>query len=105
MAAAPALSSPIRDQRSFDELGIPLHQVTFVVLDLETTGASPNDCAVTEVGAVKYRAGECLGAFHTIVNPGMPVPPFITVLTGITDALLAPAPSLPAVLPAFLEFI
>jgi DNA polymerase-3 subunit epsilon len=105
MAASPALPSPSRDQRSFDELGIPLHQVTFVVLDLETTGASPNDCAVTEVGAVKYRAGECLGTFHTIVNPGMPIPPFITVLTGITDALLAPAPELPAVLPAFLEFI
>jgi DNA polymerase-3 subunit epsilon len=98
-------ASPVGRQRSFEELGIPLHQVTFVVLDLETTGASPHDCAVTEIGAVKYRAGECLGTFQTIVNPGMPVPPLITVLTGITDALLAPAPPLPAVLPTFLEFI
>lgn len=92
-------------QRSFDDLGIPLHRVTFVVLDLETTGASPADCAVTEIGAVKYRAGECLGTFHTVVNPGVPVPPLITVLTGITDALVAPAPPLEAVLPTFLEFI
>lgn len=95
----------LRRQRSFEELGIPLHDVTFVVLDLETTGASPHDCAVTEIGAVKYRTGECLGTFHTIVNPGMPVPPFITVLTGLTDALVAPAPPLSAVLPAFLEFV
>ena len=89
-------------QRSFDDLGIPLHRVTFVVLDLETTGASPADCAVTEIGAVKYRAGECLGTFHTVVNPGVPVPPLITVLTGITDALVAPAPPLQAVLSTFL---
>jgi DNA polymerase-3 subunit epsilon len=101
----PSPAAPVRHQRSFDELGIPLYQVTFVVLDLETTGASPNDCEVTEIGAVKYRAGACLGTFHTIVNPGVPVPPLITVLTGITDALLAPAPPLTEVLPAFLEFI
>jgi DNA polymerase III subunit epsilon len=104
IASTGAPLSPER-QRSFDELGIPLHEVTFVVLDLETTGASPRDCAVTEIGAVKYRAGECLGTFHTIVNPGMPVPPLITVLTGLTDRLLAPAPPLASVLPAFLEFI
>jgi DNA polymerase III subunit epsilon len=92
-------------QRSFDELGVPLHQVTFVVLDLETTGASPAECEITEVGAVKYRAGECLGAFQTLVNPGVPIPPFVTLLTGLTDAIVGPAPMIDEVLPAFLEFV
>ena len=79
-------------QASFDDLGTPLSEVTFVVLDLETTGGSPNDCAITEVGAVKYRGGELLGRFETLVNPGVAIPPFITVLTGITEAMLLPAP-------------
>jgi DNA polymerase-3 subunit epsilon len=76
-----------------------------VVLDLETTGASPNDCAITEVGAVKYCGGELLGRFETLVNPGVPIPPFITVLTGITEAMLLPAPRIDEVLPPLLEFI
>jgi DNA polymerase-3 subunit epsilon len=59
---------------------------------------------ITEIGAVKIRGGEVLGEFHTLVNPGSPIPPFITVLTGITDAMVAPAPLFSEVLPAFLEF-
>jgi DNA polymerase III subunit epsilon len=92
-------------QRSFDDLGTPLHQVTFVVVDVETTGGSPATCAITEVGAVKLRAGEVLGTFQTLVNPGTAIPPSITVLTGITEAMVLPAPRIEAVLPALLEFI
>ena len=92
-------------QASLDDLGTPLSQVTFVVLDLETTGGSPNDCAITEVGAVKMCGGECLGRFETLVNPGVPIPPLITVLTGITEAMLLPAPRIEEVLPPLLEFI
>ncbi|MGH8971090.1 MAG: DEDD exonuclease domain-containing protein, partial [Actinomycetes bacterium] len=91
-------------QASFDELGTPLHEVTFVVVDLETTGGSPASCGITEIGAVKVRAGEVLGEFQTLVNPGVPIPPFISVLTGISDGMVAAAPRLGAVLPAFLEF-
>ncbi len=101
-AAAP--DAPAR-QASFDDLGAPLHEVTFVVLDLETTGGSPNDCAITEIGAVKYRGGETLGRFETLVNPGVPIPPMITVLTGITEAMVMPAPRIDEVLPQFLEFL
>ena len=92
-------------QRSFDDLGVPLHQVTFCVLDLETTGASPPGAAITEVGAVKLRGGECLGTFQTLVNPGVGIPPEITVLTGITEAMVRPAPRIEAVLPSFREFL
>jgi DNA polymerase III subunit epsilon len=92
-------------QRSFDDLGAPLAQVTFCVLDLETTGASPEACAITEVGAIKVRGGECLGTFQTLVNPGAAIPPGITVLTGITEAMVLPAPPIDEVLPALLEFV
>jgi DNA polymerase III subunit epsilon len=91
-------------QGTFDELGVPLAEVTFVVVDLETTGGSPAASAITEIGAVKVRGGEVLGEFQTLVNPQMSVPPFIAVLTGITDAMVATAPRLPAVLPTFLEW-
>lgn len=98
-------STPPASQRTFDELGLPLRLGTFVVVDLETTGTSPASGAmITEIGAVKIRGGEVLGEFHTLVNPGSPIPPFITVLTGITDAMVAPAPLFDEVLPAFLEF-
>ena len=86
-------------QRSLDELGRPLHQVTFCVIDLETTGGSPEDCSITEVGAVKLCGGECLGTFQTLVAPGHAIPRSITVLTGITDAMVEPAPPVEAVLP------
>jgi DNA polymerase-3 subunit epsilon len=98
------LGPPRAVQGTFDELGIPLAEVTFVVVDLETTGGSPASSAITEIGAVKVRGGELLGEFQTLVNPQMSVPPFIAVLTGITDAMVASAPRLPAVLPAFLEW-
>jgi DNA polymerase III subunit epsilon len=100
--ATPAAPSA---QRTFEDLGIPLREVTFVVIDLETTGASPADCEITEVGAVKYRGGECAGTFQTLVNPGVPIPPFVTLLTGLTDALVTPAPQIDAVLPALVEFV
>ena len=103
-APAPSPTEP-RPHRSFDEPGTPLPDVTFVVVDLETTGGSPAACEITEIGAVKYRGGECLGTFQTLVNPGVPIPPFITVLTGITDAMLLPAPRIEEVLPPLLEFI
>jgi len=91
-------------QPTLDELGTPLFEVTFVVLDLETTGGSPADAGITEIGAVKVRGGRLLGEFQTLVHPGSPIPPFISVLTGITDVMVAGAPPLEAVLPAFLEF-
>ena len=91
-------------QSSFADLGTPLSEVTFVVVDLETTGGAPVDAGITEFGAVKVRAGQTLGEFATLTNPGMPIPPFVAALTGITDALLATAPEVRRVLPDFLEF-
>ncbi|MEV4714336.1 DEDD exonuclease domain-containing protein [Micromonospora sp. NPDC049374] len=84
---------------------LPLYATTFVVVDLETTGGAPDGGGITEIGAVKVRGGEQLGVLATLVNPGVPIPPFITVLTGITQAMLLPAPPIEQVLPSFLEFV
>jgi DNA polymerase III epsilon subunit family exonuclease len=83
-----------------------LSQTTFVVLDLETSGASPKTgSAITEIGAVKVLGGHVLGTFKTFVNPGTSLPPFITELTGITDEMLVDAPRIESVLPTLLEFL
>ncbi|CAA9330659.1 MAG: DNA polymerase III epsilon subunit-related protein MSMEG4261 [uncultured Nocardioidaceae bacterium] len=92
-------------QRSFDELGRPLREVSFCVVDLETTGGSAQGGSmITEVGAVKVRGGEVLGEFQTLVNPHTSIPAFIALLTGITDSMVVSAPSIEQVLPQFLEF-
>ncbi len=91
-------------QRSFDDLGTPLFDVEFCVVDLETTGGSPRDCGITEIGAVKVRGGEVTGTFQTLVNPGLAIPPFITILTGITQSMVIEAPPIEEALPSFLEF-
>ena len=100
---APSTGS-IGVQPSLEDIGTPLHEVTFVVVDLETTGGSPTTSAITEIGAVKVRGGEVLGEFQTLVNPGVPVPAQITVLTGITTAMVIDAPPITQVLPSFFEF-
>ncbi len=92
-------------QPSFDDLSTPLFDVTFCVLDLETTGGSAANCEITEIGAVKYHHGDLMGSFQTLVDPGLSIPPSITILTGITEAMVVDAPDIEAALPSFLEFI
>ncbi|WP_459961037.1 DEDD exonuclease domain-containing protein [Nocardia sp. IFM 10818] len=91
-------------QLAFDELETPLYDTTFVVVDLETTGTSPDGDAITEIGAVKVRGGEVLGEFATLINPGRSIPPQVVQITGITTAMVYDAPRIEQVLPGFLEF-
>ncbi|PZR53794.1 DEDD exnuclease domain-containing protein [Xylanimonas oleitrophica] len=91
-------------QPSFEDLGTPLREVTFVVVDLETTGTRAAESGITEIGAVKVRGGEVLGEFQSLVNPGREVPAFVARLTGITTAMVATAPPVSLVLPSFLEW-
>lgn len=93
-------------QRQLSLLDSPaLFDVTFVVLDLETTGLSPDRDRITEVGAVKVRRGDVLGEFSTLVHPGRSIPAAITSVTGITDAMVAGHPPIAGVLPMLLEFL
>ncbi len=103
--AAPGGGAAVPRQASFDELGRPLREVTFCVVDLETTGGSPAaGAAITEIGAVSVRGGEVVGEFQTLVNPQVSIPAFIAVLTGITDSMVATAPTAAQAVPAFLQF-
>ncbi len=93
-------------QATFDDIGRPLSHTTFVVLDLETSGSAPSTGAsITEIGAVKVRGGEVIGTFHTLVNPDGVIPAFITVLTGITNAMVLEAPKIQETFPSLLEFL
>jgi len=91
-------------QTSLDGL-TPLIDTTFVVLDLETTGLSPERDRITEVGAVRARGGEVLAELRTFVDPGVPIPAAVTTITGITDADVATAPRIDQVLPTVHDFV
>lgn len=77
----------------------------FVVFDLETTGAKTPPCRVTEIGAYRVQDGEIVAEFHTLINPEMPIPFFITLLTGITDGMVKDAPKFGEIADDFLGFI
>lgn len=101
-------TSQANAQLSFDEIAadreIELREVTFVVVDLETTGGSGERDRITEIGAMKVRGGEVLGEFATLVDPERDIPPSVVSITGITEAMVTDAPRIDSVLPAFLEF-
>jgi predicted DnaQ family exonuclease/DinG family helicase len=77
----------------------------FTALDLETTGLSPQNDAIIEMGAVRVRDGEICEEFSRLIDPGRPLPRFITRLTGITDADLEGQPSVEALLPELEAFL
>nr|WP_317283062.1 PolC-type DNA polymerase III [uncultured Sellimonas sp.] len=78
---------------------------TFVVFDLETTGFSPIQDKIIEIGAVKVEKGKITDRFSTFVNPQVPIPFEITKLTSITDEMVEDAETIETILPQFLEFI
>jgi DNA polymerase III subunit epsilon len=110
MVMQPVAARPfaISRQRSLAGIGdvndVPLHEVTFCAVDLETTSGSWKDGEIVEIGAVKSRGGEIIGTFETFVQPSGEIPIEIQMLTGITPGMLVDALPLPAVLPQFIEF-
>ena len=78
---------------------------TYVVFDLETTGFSPIQDKIIEIGAVKVEIGVITERFSTFVNPKIPIPFKITQLTSITDDMVVDAETIDVVLPKFLDFI
>ena len=77
---------------------------TFVCFDLETTGLYAVNDKITEIGAVKIRDGVIVENFSTFVNPGRPIPPQVSALTGIIDSMVAGAPAQSEAVKAFLDF-
>lgn len=81
-----------------------LHDVEFVVVDVEAIAGKSIPTRIIEIGACRLVHGEIVDQFETLVNPGLPLPRFISALTGITDELLATAPTFPAIADAWLNF-
>jgi DNA polymerase III epsilon subunit family exonuclease len=72
---------------------LPIEAARFVVVDLETTGLRPVQSAICEIGAVRIEGLLPAGSFQTFVDPGVPLPPPVTGLTGIADRHVHGAPS------------
>jgi DNA polymerase III epsilon subunit family exonuclease len=81
-----------------------LEAATFVVVDLETTGLTPRNARICEIGAVRVRELELDEEFETLVNPGVPIGPAISALTGLRDAQLRGQPPAAVAVRRFLEF-
>ncbi len=78
---------------------------TFVALDIETTGLDPQRDAILEIGAVRFNGRRVEHEWSNLLNPGRPVPPFITQLTGITNDMVAQAPPIQAVIADLVDFV
>ncbi len=78
---------------------VPLVEVPFAVVDVETTGGSAAHNFLTEVAVAVFVGGRRVAVFDQLVDPGVPIPPFISSLTGISDATVAGAPPIADVLP------
>ena len=86
------------------ESDLPL-DTDFVGFDIETTGLDSHIHRITEIGAVRVENGVVTKSFQTFVDPGMPIPPEIVQLTGITDRDVYGAPGEAEAVRAFLDFV
>ena len=77
----------------------------YTVVDIETTGLTPEDCEIIEISALKYRGEELHSSFSTLIKPTQRLSLFTTNLTGITDAMVMDAPEISGVLELFYHFI
>jgi DNA polymerase-3 subunit epsilon len=82
----------------------PFDGVEFAIVDVETTGWSPDAAGITEIGAVRMSGGRVRAEFTALVNPGRDIPADIAALTGISNSMVATAPQVATVLPGFLDF-
>lgn len=73
-------------------MNLTLDKEPLAFVDLETTGANPLHDRITEIGLVLVQ-GNQVETWSSLVNPGVPIPPFIQQLTGIDNAMVADAPT------------
>jgi DNA polymerase-3 subunit epsilon len=90
---------------AWDARILPLEEIEFVALDVESTGLAPGRHRLLEVAAVVVRGGEPGAQFQQLINPGRAIPQFITQFTGISAAMVKRAPPAGRVLPKLREFI
>jgi DNA polymerase-3 subunit epsilon len=91
--------------RACEALKVPLERGRYVVVDLETIGGRPGPGTITEIGAYRMEGPRMTDSFATLVRPRGPISPFVTRLTSITNEMVADAPPIERVLPAFRDFL
>jgi DNA polymerase-3 subunit epsilon len=64
----------------------------YAIIDIETTGGQFNEEGITEIAIYKFDGHEIIDQFVSLVNPEIPIQPFVVKLTGINDAMLRSAP-------------
>lgn len=96
-------SGEIAPQGEFSQLGTPLADCCFLVVDLETTGMGAG-AEITEIAAARYYQRQLCGTFRSLVQTRRPIPPKIVALTGITNSMVLSADPLEEVFSRFLAF-
>jgi DNA polymerase-3 subunit epsilon len=83
-----------------------LRELPYVAADVETTGlsAAAGD-RICEIGLVRFLRGSAIDSFSSLVNPLRPIPPGASAVNGITDAMVACAPTFADLLPRILDFL
>lgn len=79
-----------------------IEEAVFTFIDVETTGLSPRSARVCEVAAISFRGTERVATLAELVNPGLPIPPEVSRIHGITDEMVRNSPSFGAVAPGLL---
>jgi len=82
----------------------PLNEIDFVVVDVEAVSGRSIPTRLIEIGACRVRGGEISDEFEVLLNPDLPVPRFISALTGINDEMLSTAPRFADIAELWLEF-
>ncbi|NRA43960.1 MAG: hypothetical protein HRU09_03280 [Oligoflexales bacterium] len=82
-----------------------LKDATYIVFDIETTGGNPEKNGITEICAIKYKNGEVLDKFYSMVNPKVAIPPIVRRMTGINNKMVRKAPVIREVMPGLLDFV
>ena len=89
----------------FSWRGVPLSDLTYTVVDLETTGLQADTEGITEVCCLRVSGGQIVDSFETLVNPRRPIPYFIQKMTGISDEMVRDAPGFGEIASRLLEFL
>ena len=97
--------SSVKRNRYLDGKLLLAYPDDYTVLDIETTGLSPQNDYITEISAIKYRNNRRVDEFSSLVKPELSIPYYITRLTGINDAMVADAPAIDEVVLSFMEFL
>ena len=81
----------------------PLDKINCVVFDIETTGGNPERNGITEIFAIHFVKGKVGATFHSLVDPGIRIPPIVRRMTGITNRMVKKEPVIEEVMPKFLD--